>query len=46
MRVIYVEQAQDGTSTARNLRIGEDGALVDPFPVGFLDWGLEDLLGQ
>jgi len=46
MRVIYVEQAQDGTSTARNLRIGEDGALIDPFPVGFLDWGLEDLLGQ
>jgi predicted ATPase len=46
LRVIFVEQDARGRSTARNLQVGPDGALLDPFPIGFLDWGLEDLIGQ
>ncbi len=46
LRVIFVEQDARGRSTARNLQIGTDGSLLDPFPIGFLDWGLEDLIGQ
>jgi len=46
LRVIFIEQDARGRSTARNLQVGPDGALLDPFPIGFLDWGLEDLIGQ
>ena len=46
LRVIFVEQDARGRSTARNLQVGPDGALLDPFPIGFLDWGLEYLIGQ
>jgi hypothetical protein len=46
LRVVFVEQDTSGRSTARNLQVGSDGSLLDPFPIGFLDWGLEDLIGQ
>ena len=46
LRVVFVEQDASGRSTARNLQVGSDGSLLDPFPIGFLDWGLEDLIGQ
>jgi ABC-type thiamine transport system ATPase subunit len=45
LRIIFVEQEQaTGESTARNIPISSSGALLEPFPIGFLDWGLEDLV--
>lgn len=43
--VLYVDNDQvDGTSVSQ-LRLGEKGELLDPWPTGFFDDSLQDILG-
>lgn len=43
--VLYVDNVDEAGATARRLRIGERGELLDPWPTGFFDDGLADILG-
>ncbi len=43
--VLYVDNDQvDGTTVSR-LRLGDNGELLDPWPTGFFDDSLQDILG-
>lgn len=46
LKVLYVEQAGSGASRLLELRVGETGDLLDPWPSGFFDDRLEDLLAD
>ncbi|MFT4157352.1 MAG: DUF3696 domain-containing protein [Microbacterium sp.] len=43
--VLYVENAGAGGAKVSRLRLGEQGQLLDPWPTGFFDDGLADILG-
>jgi len=43
--VLYVENAGEGGAKVSRLRLGEQGQLLDPWPTGFFDDGLADILG-
>lgn len=43
--VIYVDNTKEDGVTVRRLRLGEQGELLDPWPRGFFDDSLEDVLG-
>ncbi len=42
--VVYVDNTTDGVAI-RRLRLGSNGGLLDPWPSGFFDDSLDDLLG-
>lgn len=42
--LLYVDNGGDGASV-RRLRLGEHGQLLDPWPTGFFDDSLSDVLG-
>ncbi|MGO4690176.1 AAA family ATPase [Glaciibacter sp. 2TAF33] len=44
--VIYVDNTGESGVTVRRLRLGERGELLDPWPTGFFDDGLADILGS
>lgn len=43
--VLYVDNAGQSGATVRRLRLGATGELLDPWPTGFFDDGLADILG-
>ncbi|MEU4421497.1 DUF3696 domain-containing protein [Actinoplanes sp. NPDC024001] len=43
--VVYVDQDADGQTTARQLRLDDEGNFLDEWPDGFFDERLEDLFG-
>lgn len=43
--VLYVDQDDSGAVTVTRLRLGSEGELLDPWPTGFFDDSLEDILG-
>jgi len=44
--IIYVDNTTSIGATARRLRLGVQGELLDPWPTGFFDDGLADILGR
>jgi predicted ATPase len=43
--VIYVDNNVDTGASVRRIRLGEQGELLDPWPTGFFDDSLDDVLG-
>lgn len=43
--VIYVDNTGEDGASIRRLRLGAQGELLDPWPTGFFDDGLADILG-
>ena len=43
--VIYVDNTDEDGASIRRLRLGAQGELLDPWPTGFFDDGLADILG-
>lgn len=43
--VIYVDNTAANGASVRRLRLGDQGELLDPWPTGFFDDGLADILG-
>lgn len=43
--VIYVDNTAAEGASVRRLRLGDHGELLDPWPTGFFDDGLADILG-
>jgi len=43
--VIYVDNTASEGASVRRLRLGDRGELLDPWPTGFFDDGLADILG-
>lgn len=43
--VIYVDNTADTGASVRRIRLGEQGELLDPWPAGFFDDSLDDVLG-
>lgn len=43
--VLYVDNTAESGATVRRLRLGPEGELLDPWPTGFFDDGLADILG-
>ncbi|BDZ39766.1 AAA family ATPase [Microbacterium suwonense] len=43
--VIYVDNTAAEGASVRRLRLGDRGELLDPWPTGFFDDGLADILG-
>lgn len=43
--ILYVDQEDDGGARARRLRLASDGSFLDPWPGGFFDDSIEDILG-
>jgi predicted ATPase len=43
--VLYVDNTRDSGVTIRRLRLGDHGELLDPWPDGFFDDSLADVLG-
>lgn len=43
--VLYVDNTPTDGASVRRLRLGEEGELLDPWPTGFFDDSLEDVLG-
>lgn len=43
--VLYVDNTPEMGVSVRRLRLGEQGELLDPWPTGFFDDSLEDVLG-
>lgn len=43
--VLYVDNVDEAGATVRRLRLGDRGELLDPWPTGFFDDGLADILG-
>lgn len=43
--VLYVDNTRDSGATIRRLRLGDHGELLDPWPDGFFDDSLADVLG-
>jgi predicted ATPase len=45
VRVLYVDNTPDEGATVRRLDLGTDGDLLSPWPTGFFDDRLDDILG-
>lgn len=43
--VLYVDNTPKAGASVRRLRLGEQGELLDPWPTGFFDDTLDDVLG-
>lgn len=43
--LLYVDNNRESGATVRRLCLGEQGELLDPWPTGFFDDALEDVLG-
>lgn len=43
--VLYVDNTDEGGATVSRLRLGDKGELLDPWPTGFFDDSLADVLG-
>lgn len=43
--VLYVDNVDKGGATVSRLRLGHQGELLDPWPTGFFDDSLADILG-
>lgn len=43
--VLYVDNTSEAGASVRRLRLGEQGELLDPWPTGFFDDSLADILG-
>ncbi len=43
--VLYVDNVDEAGASVRRLRLGDRGELLDPWPTGFFDDGLADILG-
>lgn len=43
--VLYVDNVGETGATVSRLRLGDQGELLDPWPTGFFDDGLADILG-
>lgn len=44
--VVYVDQAADGETTVKQLRLNEQGEFLDEWPHGFFDERLDELFGE
>lgn len=43
--LLYVDNTREAGTSVRRLRLGEQGELLDPWPSGFFDDSLDDVLG-
>lgn len=43
--VVYVDQSAAGETRVQRLRLGPHGEFLDPWPTGFFDDGIDDVMG-
>lgn len=43
--VLYVDQDERGAASVQRVRLGDQGEFLDPWPTGFFDDSLEDVMG-